>query len=68
MKPISVWWASPSRVIPANAGRAMDFLQRAVAEGWQNPEVLKTDPDIDPLRARQDYRKLLADLEAKTKE
>jgi tetratricopeptide (TPR) repeat protein len=50
------------------AGRAIDFLRRAIAGGWQNPELLKADHDMDPLRARDDFRKLLADLEAKTQE
>jgi tetratricopeptide (TPR) repeat protein len=50
------------------ADRAMEFLQRAVAEGWQNPQALKTDRDMEPLRTREDLRKLLADLEAKSKE
>jgi serine/threonine protein kinase/tetratricopeptide (TPR) repeat protein len=48
------------------AEQAMDFLRRAVAEGWQNPQMLKTDPDVDPLRGRQDFRKLLAELEPKS--
>jgi hypothetical protein len=30
--------------------------------------MLKTDPDMVPLRARENFRKLSADLEAKTKE
>jgi serine/threonine protein kinase/tetratricopeptide (TPR) repeat protein len=50
------------------ADRAIDFLRRAITDGWRNPRVLRTDPDIDPLRARDDFRKLLAELEARTKE
>jgi serine/threonine protein kinase/tetratricopeptide (TPR) repeat protein len=50
------------------AERAVRFLQQAIADGWRNPQHLKTDPDVEPLRARQDFQKLLADLEAKTKE
>jgi serine/threonine-protein kinase len=50
------------------AGRAMDFLQQAVAAGWRNPQHLKTDPDMEPLRSREEFHKLLADLEASTKE
>jgi serine/threonine protein kinase/tetratricopeptide (TPR) repeat protein len=50
------------------ADRAIEILWRAIAEGWQNPEVLKIDPDLDPLRAGDDYRKMLADVEAKSQE
>ncbi len=50
------------------ADRAMDFLWQAVDAGWRHLEVIKTDRDIAPLRAREDFRKLLAELEAKTKE
>jgi serine/threonine protein kinase len=47
---------------------SMDCLRRAVAEGWKNSQLLKSDPDIVPLHARPDYQKLLAELEAKTKQ
>ncbi|HMF11088.1 MAG TPA: tetratricopeptide repeat-containing protein kinase family protein, partial [Gemmataceae bacterium] len=47
--------------------RAMDFLKKAVAEGYLYPAKLKTDPDIEPLQGRDDFRKLLIDLEAKEK-
>jgi serine/threonine protein kinase/tetratricopeptide (TPR) repeat protein len=55
--------AERARLKARYAEQAMDFLRRAVAEGWQNPQMLKTDGDIDPLRGRQDYRKLLAELD-----
>jgi eukaryotic-like serine/threonine-protein kinase len=60
--------AERSRLKERYANRAMEFLQRAVAEGWQNPQALRKDPDMKPLRARDDLQKLLADLEAKSKE
>jgi serine/threonine protein kinase/tetratricopeptide (TPR) repeat protein len=50
------------------ADRAMEFLQKAVAEGYNNPQAIKTDPDVDPLRARKDFQELAAELEAKEKE
>jgi tetratricopeptide (TPR) repeat protein len=50
------------------ADQAMDFLRRAIAKGWRNPRVMKTDSDLEPLRARKEFQKLLADLEGKTKE
>jgi serine/threonine protein kinase/tetratricopeptide (TPR) repeat protein len=50
------------------ANRAMEFLQRAVADGYRYPQMLKTDPDVEPLRTREDFQKLLADLEANMKD
>ena len=44
------------------ADRAVEYLRQAVARGYRNPSVIKTDRDLDPLRAREDFQKLLADL------
>jgi tetratricopeptide (TPR) repeat protein len=60
--------ADRARLQALYAARAMDFLRQAIAAGWRNPQILTTDSDMDPLRAREDFRKLRADLEAKTKE
>jgi serine/threonine protein kinase/tetratricopeptide (TPR) repeat protein len=58
--------ADRSRLKTRYADRAMDYLRQAIAIGWRNPGVLKDDRDLDSLRARQDFQKLLADLEAST--
>ena len=47
------------------ADRAMDLLQQAVKAGWKNAVHMKNDPDLDALREREDFRKLVAALEAK---
>jgi hypothetical protein len=50
------------------ADRAMELLRRAVAKGYGQPADLKhmkTDTDLDALRQREDFQKLLKDLEAK---
>ncbi len=50
------------------ADRAMELLQRTVTAGWneaQHAEFLAKDADLDPLRDREDFKKLLADLERK---
>ncbi len=60
--------ADRARLQALYAARAMDLLRQAIATGWRRPEHLKQDPDMDPLRAREDFRKLRADLEANTKE
>jgi tetratricopeptide (TPR) repeat protein len=60
--------ADRARLQALYAARAVDFLQQAIAAGWRNPQHLKTDPDMEPLRSREDFRKLLAGLEANTNE
>jgi tetratricopeptide (TPR) repeat protein len=45
--------------------RTMELLQKAVKAGYNDAAHLKADTDLDPLRERKDFRKLLADLEAK---
>jgi tetratricopeptide (TPR) repeat protein len=47
------------------ANTSMDLLQKAVVAGFDNITFLKTTPALHPLRDRDDFRKLLADLEAK---
>jgi hypothetical protein len=42
-------------------------LRGAVEKGYGNLAALKTDDAYDPLRQREDFRKLLADLEVKAK-
>ncbi len=37
---------------------AVELLKRAVAAGFKNPEHLKKDPDFNPIRQREDFRKL----------
>jgi eukaryotic-like serine/threonine-protein kinase len=44
-----------------NANRAIDFLRTAVTARHRDLKSLRTDPSFDPLRARPDFRDLLAD-------
>jgi hypothetical protein len=60
--------ADRARLQALYAARAVDFLRQAIAAGWRNPQHLEKDPDMDPLRAREDFQKLRAELEANTKE
>jgi hypothetical protein len=50
------------------AARAVELLAKAGASGhFKDParvEHLKKDSDLDPLRTREDYKKLLANLES----
>lgn len=49
------------------AERAMDLLQNAVKTGWRNAAHMAKDTDLDVLRDRADFQKLMAALEAKSK-
>jgi tetratricopeptide (TPR) repeat protein len=44
------------------AQRAIEVLRLAVDKGFRRLDVLRSDPALDPLRSREDFRKLLADL------
>jgi hypothetical protein len=51
----------------AIAAKAMDVLRRAVDGGWRNVAHMRTDTDLDALRQREDFQKLMQELEAKGK-
>jgi adenylate cyclase len=42
---------------------AMVVLQRAFGAGYRHLEEYRTDPDLDPLREREDFKALMAQLE-----
>jgi tetratricopeptide (TPR) repeat protein len=48
-----------------HADLAMGWLQKAVAAGYQDLGQIKKDTDLDALRDREDFKKLISDLEAK---
>jgi tetratricopeptide (TPR) repeat protein/energy-coupling factor transporter ATP-binding protein EcfA2 len=43
--------------------RAVELLRQAVAKGYKNIANMKQDADLDALRQRDDFKKVLADLE-----
>jgi serine/threonine protein kinase/tetratricopeptide (TPR) repeat protein len=47
------------------ADLAMESLKQAVAAGYKNVALIKKDTDLNALRDRRDFKKLVADLEAK---
>jgi serine/threonine protein kinase/Flp pilus assembly protein TadD len=57
--------AAGARDAAAEADRAMAWLQKAVAAGYEDVEHVKQDNDLDALREREDFKKLVAALEAK---
>jgi hypothetical protein len=46
------------------ADQAVASLQDAVKAGWTQRDELK-EPEFDPLRSREDFQKLVKELEAK---
>jgi len=46
---------------------AMKLLREAVSKGYKDVAHMKKDTDLDPLRQRDDFQKLVAELEAKAK-
>jgi hypothetical protein len=53
-----------TNVGPEQADLAMVWLQKAIAAGFKDKTKLKEDKDLDALRNRDDFKKLLADLGA----
>jgi serine/threonine protein kinase/tetratricopeptide (TPR) repeat protein len=49
------------------AARAVELLRQAVAKGFNKADYMKKDPDLDLLRTREDFKKLIAELESKGK-
>jgi tetratricopeptide (TPR) repeat protein len=47
------------------ADRAMDLLRKAVKEGWNAAAHMANDPDLDPIRGRDDFNKLIEGLAKK---
>ena len=45
------------------AERAMAWLRQAVAAGYEDGEYMQKDNDLDALRDREDFKKLLAELQ-----
>jgi tetratricopeptide (TPR) repeat protein len=48
--------------VRAEPDRALDTLRRMAASGFLRPEVLRTSPDLAPLRGRPDFQLLAMDL------
>jgi hypothetical protein len=48
------------------AKRAVELLSQAAAKGFKDVAHVRQDTDLDPLRQRDDFKKFLAELAAKT--
>jgi hypothetical protein len=58
---------SDATAADAEADRAMAWLTKAIGAGYKEVSHIQQNPDLDSLRARGDFRKLLADLDATEK-
>jgi len=54
-------------VAKSDSDQAMTLLRKAVAMGYRVAADFRTESDFDPLRERDDFKELLAELEAKSK-
>ena len=45
--------------------QAVDYLRHAIKQGFKDVEDLKRNKDFDSLQLRADFKKLIAELEAK---
>src|SRR5262249_52854158 len=55
--------ADAARLAKEEADRAMAWLKQASSAGYRDAAHMKKDKDLDALRDREDFRKLLAELE-----
>jgi serine/threonine protein kinase/tetratricopeptide (TPR) repeat protein len=60
--------AERDRLAEDYGGRAVAQLRRAIEAGYRDADHMKTDSDLDPLRQREDFRKLITELEASPKQ
>jgi len=43
----------------------MSLLRKAVGMGYRNPDIYRTATALDSLRGRNDFKKLMAELETR---
>jgi hypothetical protein len=48
------------------ADAAMALLRKAVGMGYRNADAFRTEDALDPLRKREDFQKLLAELQQRS--
>jgi hypothetical protein len=47
------------------AARAIDYFRQSVAKGVHHLPLIKSDPALDALRGREDFKKRVAEAEKK---
>jgi serine/threonine-protein kinase len=56
------------KIAAMDTDQALKALRQAIQNGYQDAANVKSDPDLHPLRARDAFRKLQAELEAKVQQ
>jgi tetratricopeptide (TPR) repeat protein len=64
MRAVSAAVLTGAKQADAEAEQAMVWLKKAVAAGYKNAAHMEKDKDLDTLRDREDFKKLLAELTA----
>jgi serine/threonine protein kinase len=57
-----------AQLVEKYAARAVFFLRQAVRAGFRDIETIRSDTYLDVLRQREDFKNLISDLEATTRE
>jgi serine/threonine-protein kinase len=60
--------AQRQALVRSYGDQALEAMQQALAKGYKELANLKKDKDLDPLRQREDFKKLLTELEVKPKD
>ncbi len=55
-----------AKQVEIEADQAMDWLRKAAAAGYKNADHIRKDANLDTLRTRDDFQKLLSSLENKS--
>jgi hypothetical protein len=59
--------AKRKELMQSYSNNALTALRKAVASGYADAAKMKQDKDLEPLRSREDFQKLLSEVEAKQK-
>ena len=51
----------------AEADKAISLLRQALSAGYRNAVEMRTDSEFDSIRKREDFQKLLQELDKKKK-
>jgi hypothetical protein len=58
--------AERSQLTERYAARAVELLGRAATQGFKDVKHIRKDPDLESLHGREDFKRFLDKLEAKT--
>ncbi len=57
--------AEREKLVSGYADRTVTLLRQAMAHGFKDSDYLQRTHDFDPLRARDDFKKVIAEMEKK---